>query len=97
MNNTREDDMGKSYTPTYRIEFWDCKGVKAQQAWRGKATKKALAEWVWAYDDSLKVGGVNFHVSQMLKYIPFVSKAIIVRQADNTIMTAWTMPMFQVI
>ena len=90
--------MGKSYTPKYRIEFWDCQGVKAQQAWRGAITKKALGEWVVKYEDSLKAGGVNFHISQMLKYIPFVEKALVVRQADGVIMTAWKFEaMFRVV
>ena len=81
--------MGRSYTPKYRIEFWDCKGVKAQQAWRGSVTKKALEEWIKVYEDSLKVGGVNYHICKMLKYIPFVHKAVIIRQADQTMMTEW--------
>lgn len=90
--------MGKSYTPKYRLEFqdstrkafsWEC------QAWKGKTTQKALEAWIFGYADSLKIGGVNEHISKALGLIPYPTKARIIRQADDQIMAEWEAGMFQ--
>lgn len=86
--------MGRSYTPTYRLEFHD--GSPQVQAWRGKATAGALEQWVFSYSKSLELGGVNQHISQKLGHIPYPNKARIVRQATGEVVAKWKAGLFQV-
>ena len=69
--------MGKSITPKYRLEI---DGQK--QGWLvkeyGKPTKKNLEKYVYDYAKSLEFGGINHHISRMLKYIPYPNYARIV-------------------
>ena len=91
--------MGRSYMPTYRLEFWEHpQGAKHQQAWsKGcKATDYTLEEWIHSYAHSLESGGVNSHISTALGYIPYPCKASVVRQSTGEIVASWKAGMFQV-
>ena len=87
--------MGKSYTPTYRIEVKDnTNGDKwLQMAWRGRASGCLLLSWVHKYNQSHKSYGVNFHITQFLRdqgklgqdAFPVVTEARIIRQATNEV------------
>ncbi len=90
--------MGKSYTPTYRLEFHDGTSEKGYmvQAWKGKATIQALEQWIYSYAKSLELGGVNQHISISLGHIPYPYSARIVRQATGEVVATWKAGMFQV-
>lgn len=89
--------MGRSITPKYRMEMTDCKGVVSLMCWKGAPNKKGLEQWVTRYHDSLKVGGVNEHLSKSLGFLPLVYHVKLVRQADNVVVSCWKAPMFMVI
>ena len=86
--------MGKSITPTYRLEFND--GKPQMQAWKGRATDQALERWIYSYAKSLELGGVNQHISLSLGHIPYLYSARIVRQATGEVVATWKAGMFQV-
>ena len=91
--------MGRSYTPTYRLEFWeDPQGSKQQHAWNKgiKPTEHTLEAWVHSYAGSLGAQGVNTHLSKALGYVPFPVKAQVIRQATGEIVATWKAGMFQV-
>lgn len=88
--------MGRTVTPTYRMEYWD-QGGHHQQAWSGRPTNANLAKYIRAHIKSLKKGGVNYHVSLALKYIPVPHKARIVRQKTGDVVATWKAPSFMVI
>ena len=90
--------MGRSYTPVYRLEFYEGRSEKGYrvQAWKGKATTQALEQWVFSYSKSLELGGVNQHISLSLGHIPYPYSARIVRQATGEVVTTWKAGMFQV-
>ena len=88
--------MGKTITPTYRLEMWD-NGHKSQMAWSGRPSNKALAKWIQRYIKSLQKGGVNYHISLGKGYIPVPHKARIVRQKTGEVVSTWTAPKFMAI
>ena len=90
--------MGRSYTPVYRLEFYEGRSEKGcmVQAWKGKATTQALEQWVFSYSKSLELGGVNQHISLSLGHIPYLYSARIVRQATGEVVATWKAGMFQV-
>jgi hypothetical protein len=90
--------MGKSRVVPLVLWTVDQTG-KHWEAWHkeyGKPTDRNLEKHVFAYADSLKLGGVNEHVSKALGYIPFPAKAYIVRQATGETLATWHAAMFQV-
>jgi hypothetical protein len=89
--------MGRSVTPTYRVEVWD--GVKKTpdvMAWEGRASEALLGEWVYVYGKSFEHDGVNAQVSNMLGYIPYPTRARIVHQRSGEVKAEWKAAMFQV-
>ena len=90
--------MGRSYTPVYRLEFYEGRSEKGcmVQAWKGKATTQALEQWIYSYAKSLELGGVNQHISISLGHIPYPYSARIVRQATGEVVATWKAGMFQV-
>jgi hypothetical protein len=96
--------MGKSTTPTYRVEIWDNannKIVPMKSTWDykyfGKPTNKKLEKYIVDYIESLKFGGVNYHISELCGFIPVPNKARIVNQFTNDVVSTWIAPMFMVI
>jgi hypothetical protein len=91
--------MGKSVTPTYRVEYRDNSqpfGAWHSMIWRGKATTTRLESWRIEYNKSFGRAGINFHISQSLGFILHISHARIIRQCTGETVTQTTMPMFEV-
>ena len=86
--------MGKSYTPTYRIEVKENVSGETWKpmAWRGKATPMLLLNWVNRYNNSLLFGN-NHHITKMYreqgvlsdKESVHVIEARVIRQSTNEV------------
>lgn len=87
--------MGKSYTPKYRIEFHANTNMTAA-AWKGQVTTARLEAHVRSLNESFRPGGVNAHVSEGLDRIVHIHRARIVRQSDDSPISEWTMPAFEI-
>jgi hypothetical protein len=98
--------MGRSITPTFRVEYHDNPfakvdlNVRHSFSWNTKAygrpTNANLEKWRTAMNKSYAAGGVNEHVSEMLGYAVSISAAQIVRQASGEVVATYTAPMFEV-
>lgn len=88
--------MGKSHTPTYRVEYVDQTGTH-YAIWTGRATEARLAAWRRRHNDSVQPGGVNWHLSLALGIVPHISYARIVRQSTREVVAEVTMPSFEVV
>jgi hypothetical protein len=94
--------MGKSYTPTYRIEAVlndSCLGVL--YTWdskrHGRPTVANLEQWRQATNRSFQPGGVNWHVSQSAGTVPHISAAKLVRQSNRAVVAEIKAPLFEVV
>jgi hypothetical protein len=98
--------MGKSITPTYRIEFTENGSQRPllvtlnnTMRWpkeAGKVSDANLEKYMKVYGKSLEIGGCNEHISKALGHIPYPSAAWVVRQRDNKVVASWKAAMFQV-
>ena len=88
--------MGKTVTPTYRLEIYE-RARRSSMAWSGKPSQAALAKYIRRYIKSLQKGGVNYHISLSLGHIPIPTKARIVRQKTGDVVTTWVAPSFMAI
>jgi hypothetical protein len=89
--------MGKSYTPTYRVEERAQGVAPYTYAWRkedGRPTIANLEKRIMSYAKSLEKGGVNEHLSK--NFIPYPTFARIVRQATGEVVATWKAAPFQV-
>lgn len=83
--------MGRTRTPKYRLE------VDGQRmCWQGRATQARLLAWVRSYAASLKLGGVNQHISLALGHIPYPTRARIVNQYTGEAVAEWQAAAFEV-
>jgi len=96
--------MGKSTTPKYRVEYFDNTSGKIlphTQAWDcksyGRPSLENLEKWRKSMNQSFKPGGVNYHISESAKILIHITKASIVRQKDNVVVTYVKMPLFEAI
>lgn len=96
--------MGKSYIPKYRLEivshnpFTGARKVdKASWHHKGRITEKVLEKYMIEYIESLKPGGVNYHISKALGYMPIPTEACIVNQYTEEVVVSWKAPAFMVI
>jgi hypothetical protein len=98
--------MGRSYTPTYRVEYRDNTMTRwtTPPHWLTYDSKRhgrpsnAKAEAIRvSLNASFGPDGVNFHVSQAAGVVIHVTKLWIVRQADGEVVGAATAPMFEVV
>lgn len=87
--------MGKSYTPTYRVEYRDQSGWHSE-CWNGKATEARLEQWRVARNGSMQPGGVNAHIPPALGFQPHISHAKLVHQKSGQVVATTKMPMFEV-
>lgn len=92
--------MGRSYTPTYRLEWFDARG-KSGAIWdvltMGRPSIPNLERYVLAMERSFEAGGANSRLSERLGYVPYANKAQIVRQKTDEIVVEWTAPAFRVV
>jgi hypothetical protein len=90
--------MGKSITPTYRVEYRDnASRSTSSMCWRGKASKERLEQWRKDYNKSFNPGGVNYHVSQSLGIVVHISHAWLIHQRTNECVAETKMPMFELV
>lgn len=94
--------MGKSITPTYVIDMHSRKPTGHTQTdtiiWdtktMGRANAENLERWILVYGKSFGPGGVNFHVSESLGYLPYPNRAVLRRQPFGGDVAVWTAPPF---
>lgn len=93
--------MGRTITPTYRVEFKDNTSGKYwnSQSWESKAygqpTDTNLESWRQRYNKSFGIEGVNFHCSRSVGFIIHIHTARLIRQATGEIIATTTMPAFE--
>lgn len=98
--------MGRSYTPTFVVEYRDQRGWHTQ-AWtnaQGKTqvrkapTDEEAEEWRKTMNKSFQREGSNFHVSEAAGIILHVSHVVVKQNVPGgrTVASA-TMPMFEVV
>lgn len=81
--------MGRTTTPTYRIETTEANGRTSKFAWRreyGKPTTENIAAYVDGFVKSCLPGGVNSHIAHLVA--PTVA-ARIVRQSTDEVIATW--------
>jgi hypothetical protein len=97
--------MGRSYTPTFRVEYRDQKGWH-DQAWsdplgrtqlRKDPTDAQAEEWRKTMNRSFDLGGTNYHVSQATGILLHISEVRIIRQKTGKVVATAKMPMFEVV
>lgn len=90
--------MGKVTTPIYRLLLYDqTLRVPHILAWHGRATYAKLERYIYDYVNSLKPGGVNYHISKMYGFMPVPHRAVIIHQKSNTAVVEWKAPTFMAI
>ena len=90
--------MGKSTIPTYVVRYRDQQGPKIilwNTKAKGRPTEANLEKWRKAMNASMKIGGVNEHISLSLGFVPHVSHAEIHNQKTGAVVCAVRMPMFE--
>lgn len=92
--------MGRSTIATFVVIYQDQLGSH-KVVWNtktaGKPTEANLEKWRKAMNESMKIGGVNEHVSKAYGFMPHVSKAEIYNQKTHRTICDTRMPMFEVI
>ena len=85
--------MGKSVTPKYfvlvdgHLHMWS-KNVGT--------TPEKLEAWVMKYAKSLESGGVNYHLSLSLGYIPYPNHVkVVLNDGSGQVVCEWKAAMFQ--
>lgn len=97
--------MGRSTTPTYRIEVTG--GFRmTNMAWQmgrgfgvsyGKPTDANLAKLIQDMNESMAPGGVNGHLSAGRATPARITKAQVVRQSTDKVVATYAAPMFEVL
>lgn len=91
--------MGRSVTPTFVVNYRDQTGAH-WAVWNtklnGKPTPENLERWRVGMNDSMKIGGVNEHVSRTLGFLPHISKATIHNQKSGCDVATVKAPLFEV-
>ena len=94
--------MGKSTTPTHRIEIRtnDLK-VMESYPWDSKhygcATSVNLEKWRTVMNASFQPGGVNEHITEARGVVPHIISAKLIRQSTGEMVAETQMPAFEVI
>lgn len=85
--------MGKSITPTYRIEMKVSRGVVTPAAWPtkhlGRPTEDTLRQYVQVWEDSTKDGGCNSHLG-----FTFIREAKVYRQGTGECVAVYRLPQY---
>ena len=100
--NERRITMGRSTTPTYRIEartndisvindcVWNSK-------YHGRANQENLEKWRTILNASFQPGGVNEHIAEARKAVPHIIAAKLIRQSTGEVVAETKMPAFEVV
>jgi hypothetical protein len=98
--NERRDTMGRSATPTHRVESTVNVGSIMPMAWNckqnGRATEDNLEKWRRDYNESFQPGGVN-GPRNGTDVILHISSARLVHQSTGRIVAETKAPMFEVV
>ena len=86
--------MGKSNTPTFRLVIRSNGTAPSVLSWTGKASKRALLDWIDSYHKSLESNGCNAHISEALGFVPYIIEAKIIRQSTDEVELQWNAPAF---
>lgn len=86
--------MGKSYTPTFRLEYKDQGGWQTQFYDKRRPTDDQLRRYLIDLVHSFYIGGINEHVSKSIGYIPMPTQARVIRQKTGEIVAKFNAPMF---
>ena len=85
--------MGRSVTPTYRIEYtaknYSGTSMVGWQKHNGRATSKNLARYCDAMNGSFESGGCNEHISKSLGYTAKITGARLVHQFSGDVIATW--------
>lgn len=63
---------------------------------KGMVGTEALRQWCEDVERSERTGGVNEHCAKARGFLLAISKARLIRQSDNLILTEYTAPLFRV-
>jgi hypothetical protein len=92
--------MSKSFTPTYIVIYEDQTGTH-KAAWdtkqAGRPNLTNLMQYRRMFNDSMKFGGCNFHVSKALGFLLSMGNAKIVNQRTGDTICTFKMPLFELI
>lgn len=93
--------MGRSVTPTHRVEVVTNVGTQTPFSWNrkdsGAPNVKNLAKWREALNASFAPKGVNAHLSDALGVVLHVSKATLIHQRSDDIVAVVNAPLFEVV
>lgn len=97
--------MGRSYTPTFRVEYYDNtmhplatpRTLMYDYKRHGKPTAARAEDMRQMLNKSFAPGGVNFHASQAAGVVIHVTRLKIVRQSCTTVVAEARAPMFEVV
>ena len=92
--------MGRSYTPTYRVEVtvnngkldlygWDCKC-------HGRPTNSNAEKYRRKLNESFGPKGVNWHISKSCGVVVHVSSVRVIRQSTGAVVATAKAPLFEV-
>lgn len=99
--------MGRSYTPTYRVETFDNRmNVSLYQrrlescAWNckrdGRPTEANAEKYRQEMNKTFLPGGVNYHISESCGFTIHISTVWIIRQSTGELVAKAKAPMFEV-
>ena len=104
--------MGRSTTPRYIVQLVEVAppgltaGTHTPYTWHvksrtnvtgyGAPTDDNLTKYVMEYAKSLKLGGVNAHLSKADGYVPYPNIAYIKDQKTGRVVARWKAAMFQI-
>lgn len=86
--------MGTSIKPKYVITMNKHNMITTESLIGTYNRKPNLELEVQKYIDSLKIGGVNEHLSKTLGYMPIPNHAALINQQTRTIIQEWNAPAF---
>ena len=85
--------MGRTVTPTFRVELTRDDGKTEVSVWRGPATQALLAEHVHSLERSYLPNGVNEHIGDFYaaqgRSPPTYTEACIIRQRTVEVVAEW--------
>ena len=92
--------MGRSYTPTFRVETVENFGKVNTYDWPlkgSKFTQEKIEEWRIMMNASFAPNGCNAHIAESIGYVPHISHAKLIRQSSGKVVLESVAPMFEVV
>jgi len=79
------------------LYFWDNSKHEMKNLelpFKGRANNETLRDYIQAWHKSLECGGCNYHLSESLGFVPYVSRASVRSQISGKILAVFNAPMF---